>query len=103
MVRTEISGADHANGRSWREAALGLMQPNSAHFVQQHVFRFGECGSPRFRIFQLRYCAEKEARSAAIHPAHPSSADSREESGSEANFDLHQFGDRTTALCFCCN
>ena len=82
------------------EAALGLMQPNSAHFVLQNVFRFSECGSPHFRIFQLRYCAEKEARSAAIHPARPFSADSRQESGPEANFDLHQFGDRATGLCF---
>ncbi len=42
-----------------------------------------------------------QARSAAIHPAHPFSADSQEESGLEANLDLHQFGDRATGLCFC--
>jgi hypothetical protein len=60
------------------------------------VVELGRC-KPLNRVAQQ----QQEARSAAIHPARPFSADSRVESGPEANLDLHQFGDRATGLCFC--
>src|SRR5882757_4972105 len=42
-----------------------------------------------------------ETRAVKYPPARPFSADSRDESGSEANLDLHEFGDGATGLCFC--
>jgi len=44
------------------------------------------------RAFQAS--AEASSKTGAWLAVHPFSADSREESGFEANFDLHQFGDR---------